>query len=504
MRRPSGIEVANLLPDLRTGYSIPPHAPYESFWSWIQKFAYQNQTSIDVIRDLLGVQATGNRAGTSDLRAPAGWDLNRLQVLWQRPAGEGFVVDYLGATSPGVWRTMAWNHLRYCPACAEFGYHTPLFQVRGIGHCPMHEFPLAERCPRCDQLMPYRATPNTLWTPYGCPTCGHPLWPTMTEVGQPNVDASPIMDAVWRWLQEASAKQWGMEEELLARWQVESLQSSDGGGGMRTGLVSYWYQVHPPPVRGIVVDCGRTAQVFEWGGERPANSYVMDDGPAARQDALRTLYKAYARHWRRELRHHRSCIRSVIRHVLIVPTSACDWYTTESLCPWAFAYILWRMYWDGIDKPGQLDRRPARRSRHQPKNPGPAAVFTNGYWGMLATDSDRGIASARWLAEHETVLLFSSMRGEWETVGQVMANTGEMVWDPHLISEGSPVVAINETGRDPIRFYSWPPTRSHLKTGRDDSRNHRQTVRAQSLRVSEVMRGRMLSHVNRALQTRET
>lgn len=494
MRKRSGIEPGTWWP----GYSIPPHAPYESFWSWVQKFAYQNQTSTDVIRELFRSPKLGHRVTTRDLRVPGGWNLDHIESVWQRPAGEGFVFDYLGATPPSIWRAMTWGHLRYCPVCAEFGYHTPLFQVRGIGQCPIHEIHLDEACPRCRQAIPYQATPKALRTPYGCPSCGHPLWPTMTQVGQPNVDGSLIMDTVWQWLQQARSKPWGIGETPLARWQ------SQGSGANRgaEGLVSFWHQVHPPPVPGMVVDCGRTGQVVEWGGEGAANSYAMDDGPAARQDVLRTLYKAYARHWRREIHHHRSCIRAIVRHVQIVPTSASDWYTTEIVCPWAFAYILWRMYWDAFEEPGQVDTHRFRGHGYQPRNPGPEAIFGDDYWRSMDYAQDQHRAAARWFAEHEAALMFSWTRQESETLAQMMANAGQMVWDSHLVADALPAVSIKERRTDSARFYWWPSPRKEPKEVQG-AKSHRQTMQAQALHIENVMRARIMAQVERLSLARE-
>lgn len=491
MRKRSGIDVENLLPDVWTGYSIPPHAPYESFWSWIQKFAYQNQTSIDVIRVLFRAHKVDHRVRTCDLRVPGGWNLDHIEGLWQRPAGEGFVFDYLGATPPSIWRGMTWDHLRYCPMCAEFGYHTPLFQVRGIGQCPVHETQLDKACPRCRQAIPYQATPNALWTPYGCPTCGHPLWPTMTDVGQPNVDVSLIMDTIWQWLQEARSKPWRMGETSLAPWQSEGCGANHGA----EGLVCYWHQVHPPPVPGMVVDGGRTARVVEWGGERAASSCVMDDGPTDRQDALRTLYKAYARHWRHELRHHRWCIRLIVRHLQIVPTSASDWYTAEIVCPWAFAYILWRMYWDACEEPGQIDRQRRKGHRHHFKSPKRRTVLADGYWGTQELRSECDSAGARWLAEHEAALMFSITRSACETLAEMMETAGQMVWDPHVVGDSLRAISFHERTMHGVRFYWWPPPRNTSQRVEHGLRTHRQAMYAQTLHIANVMRERLITQV---------
>lgn len=63
---------------------------------------------------------------------------------------------------PSWWPEEAWSPLRtggmldrdrqpvrWCWECANFGYHTTLFQLPSIDRCPWHHYPLLDGCPRC-------------------------------------------------------------------------------------------------------------------------------------------------------------------------------------------------------------------------------------------------------------------------------------------------------------------------------------------------------------------
>ncbi|MGY4516235.1 hypothetical protein ACVWWW_001803 [Lysobacter sp. HA18] len=69
----------------------------------------------------------------------------------------------LGATAVGaLWSTEAWSPaqlggkldaaarpLRQCPGCAQYGYHSALFQLPTVTYCPWHRDRLTDACPSC-------------------------------------------------------------------------------------------------------------------------------------------------------------------------------------------------------------------------------------------------------------------------------------------------------------------------------------------------------------------
>lgn len=69
-----------------------------------------------------------------------------------------------GTSVPAWWAEELWSPLqtgglldatprpiRWCWHCAGFGYHCSLFQLPSIHRCPWHDFPLLDRCPKCEQ-----------------------------------------------------------------------------------------------------------------------------------------------------------------------------------------------------------------------------------------------------------------------------------------------------------------------------------------------------------------
>ena len=66
------------------------------------------------------------------------------------------------------------QYLRFCRACMLAGYHSALFQVLAVVRCPVHNEPLCETCPHCDQLIVLTLR-HTRDYPFLCPHCDQPL-----------------------------------------------------------------------------------------------------------------------------------------------------------------------------------------------------------------------------------------------------------------------------------------------------------------------------------------
>lgn len=65
-------------------------------------------------------------------------------------------------------RLMPW-HLRICPVCARYCYHSMLFQAPGIHQCPWHQALLINACPRCHRRLQERPF---IGLPIGHCACG--------------------------------------------------------------------------------------------------------------------------------------------------------------------------------------------------------------------------------------------------------------------------------------------------------------------------------------------
>lgn len=72
--------------------------------------------------------------------------------------------------------------LRFCPVCAEAGYHTSLFQFRLLALCPVHAASLHDCCQVCGTSLRFEAAWNQFMAAKGfaCPSCKEPfagMWP---------------------------------------------------------------------------------------------------------------------------------------------------------------------------------------------------------------------------------------------------------------------------------------------------------------------------------------
>lgn len=69
-------------------------------------------------------------------------------------------------------RFLCSQYLRYCPMCMGNAYHSAIFQVRAITHCPVHESLLIDKCPSCSRPLDYKLTTISGIAPFTCHTCG--------------------------------------------------------------------------------------------------------------------------------------------------------------------------------------------------------------------------------------------------------------------------------------------------------------------------------------------
>jgi hypothetical protein len=71
---------------------------------------------------------------------------------------------------------------RHCPLCARRGFHSVLYQLASLTHCPLHKkTALVERCPKCEHRLRYELNVLTLEHPYRCTECRHRLNPSLID-----------------------------------------------------------------------------------------------------------------------------------------------------------------------------------------------------------------------------------------------------------------------------------------------------------------------------------
>lgn len=88
------------------------------------------------------------------------------------------------------------SYQRQCPECAQQLYHTHIFVLPWLTHCPLHHCTLRETCPHCRQPWPDIKSLETR----DCPYCGV-LNATRLEISRlQDIDYTPIAD-IYRFIQ---------------------------------------------------------------------------------------------------------------------------------------------------------------------------------------------------------------------------------------------------------------------------------------------------------------
>lgn len=133
-----------------------------------------------------------------NLRAALGLTVRRGEDLLARTSAPTALQKRLAELYPQVdtryWNLETWwmfdgvrqdaelvETLRECPSCARGCYHSLLFQMPGVTHCPWHGVALIDRCPRCHRGL--QAGLASDLPPGSCP-CGHDrVHPLETAMG---------------------------------------------------------------------------------------------------------------------------------------------------------------------------------------------------------------------------------------------------------------------------------------------------------------------------------
>jgi TniQ protein len=125
----------------------------ESMLSIFRKIAFRNRVSIAELLSFIGSE--GESIRYSDIKFPAHSDYFRMLT----GCPEDLLVlahtrYFLGEIPPQQMVRYRCSRFRYCPSCLLGGYHSELFQLSFISHCPFHDDKLIERCRGCGNLVP--------------------------------------------------------------------------------------------------------------------------------------------------------------------------------------------------------------------------------------------------------------------------------------------------------------------------------------------------------------
>ena len=213
--------------------------PGDSWWSIVHKFAAFNGLRGPATRDLLRLDMDSIKCvGDNDDLAARSPHLQLESSTGSSRASARFVplmiLNEFGA------RHALHEELRFCEDCLSVGFHSPVYQVRYVQRCPIHNADLRSRCPQCGRKISMSCSNNALAHAYAC-QCGHSFLMDVAKTGMRalvrELDTSPITE--W----QSWANSWGRE------WVLKEFASEPRGG-----IATAWHARRKSGVQRAVVN----------------------------------------------------------------------------------------------------------------------------------------------------------------------------------------------------------------------------------------------------------
>jgi hypothetical protein len=389
---------------------------YESLWCLTQRFLWLNRPAhSDLVKtlnvpknsifsslSLISSEAAAQRLKQETLRR-----LLRLSDLqWRRAT-----LDTREVASQTCLV------MRFCRICLSDAYHTALFQLLTITHCPVHGSELIRGCPDCGTEVPTTLEQCFFQAPFACQHCQKAFAEAAAIISPPSLGPLPEIGKIaewYRWIAELPR----VESRPVPNAQTESpwidasvLALLERAGGKQA---PHAVQLK----REALVD---GAIVVARYGTRPDE----DDewrGDLDRAERIALFYKAYRRHLQKKMRGVQAHMRAYVHRLdssLEIPVSR-DSQEVKSV---AFALLLFRYTMEGWN-----DLRPFYHLMHASVGTAPhafqvseAAAGARLEWvGHMCSR-----AQTRWLRDHFFVEAMRGVFDEGLARARVMVSTGK-------------------------------------------------------------------------------
>lgn len=366
----------------------------ESFWSALMKFIYANVCNCTELihyfkrDDALHFQARGQNI-LRMLYFDASKVSAHMQVskAWLQTA---FIESFLGRHEVQAFSCLT---LRWCPECIQCGYHSPIHQLKFLTECPEHKVELKDLCEVCRNPIFTLFSKKNYLAPYCCPECGSKLCDLSkflsidkdAEVAFRKVAkrliarqySGPVLSKHWLKLYAEKDPIYDELKQIWSAWGV--LYVEEEGGHMAFNV--------KPQVE--IVKAGKTK-----GGELESDIQIAKD-----------LYALHLKKIESRISDHKKCVIDITR---VAPWVHVGQFIDEArLCPYAMAYIYWRLFWEGrLTAYGLYDESPTLDVGH-------IEIITSG----IRTDSNFGLVQRLYGLEfqgsfesalHEAVKCFQS------------------------------------------------------------------------------------------------
>lgn len=344
-------------------------------YAWLSEWEYRHESSLSLVLKFAWANCVQARdlcpvlfgTSTLDNRNVGSHGRTLLDAKWMtrsrsRPQG-----DMLNKIAAGTLGALAgrWTHkiaadtaIRFCHACLERGFHSPLFQIDGIEQCPIHRTRLSTGCPHCGaDTARFAVTPEAVDTPFHCAKCLAPLAGTCDP--RHWVDewlhraTDDVLGPVAHWVRtlERSSLTWDQWENWFTPLQNYPTESE-----RRAETLSVLLRLVPPSFDIKLLGGSRLGPKIYLGRADGARTKHFRALPARMSDcevAARTaIYKS--------LRRHATKMLAGCKQVDILPLKTCAeinqsdevMYPSMQKCPRAQALALWRLHFEHLDALG--------------------------------------------------------------------------------------------------------------------------------------------------------
>jgi hypothetical protein len=256
--------------------------PYESIWILTQRFVWLNAISFKTLAMEIGVRdwwrvdlIISDCEDNNNPMRHARNCLFRLLRLTRAQTRHAMVKFSLIVEK---------RYLRFCPLCLRVGYHSAVFQLQAVSHCPIHGCKLAHTCAQCGAVLPFVIDRYPTFSPFACPECGNLLCEPRVLISPPRIGDLSSIKEIWRIVTETPRVEWtsltpdegSALAQLISRMLAERLKQ---GRIMSLNL----HVVRQPNA------CWRTSRISE-------ACYLL----AAREQRSVAIYKSYRRYLQRK------------------------------------------------------------------------------------------------------------------------------------------------------------------------------------------------------------
>lgn len=322
--------------------------PFESPWSIFEKFKYANSVSSKDIISLFQALPK-NHITTSDknLYSLEKLDQNKFLSILRKDVhvDNQVLLQKLNIIMPFEHAAFLSESLVFCDECISDGFHSTLHQIIGMERCPFHLTSLRLRCPSCSTKFPYELSEINRSEPFIC-RCGYSF--LKTNSFKENI-------STWRFKTPID----------ISRKEIRDWTKLNKGQLERASYLLF----HPEPLINNMHDSLRfylsilkdSSITLDERFIYNKFTYIFREflPPSEEKKYVDELIetshkciKSIARHLRKTLiRNHRHCIRKLVRR------------SNEDVCPYAFAYVLWRQFVEGLKKYSLTDNNNLSRGR---------------------------------------------------------------------------------------------------------------------------------------------